>query len=136
MKSTLGILAIAASLAALPLTASAIDHPVTVNSGGFTFSPQTINANVGDTVTFTNAGGGFAHNVASDTGSPQSFHCSTACGAAPTGNPSAAAWTAVITLTTTGTIGYHCEMHGGDGTGMFGTINVTTPVDLQKFEVK
>jgi plastocyanin len=34
-----------------------------------------------------------------------------------------------------GTAGYHCEIHGAPGAGMFGTINVTTPVDLQSFSI-
>jgi plastocyanin len=135
MKSILGNLVFAAALAALPLTASAIDHVVTVNASGFTYSPQTVNANVGDTITFTKAAGAFAHNVASDAGAPQSFRCAVNC-VGTGGDLSSAAWSSQITLTTTGTIGYHCELHGSAGSGMFGTINVTTPVDLQKFEVK
>lgn len=57
--------------------ALAEDHRVTVggtySSGGYTypqlsFAPRTINANVGDTITFVNSGG--PHNVASDPGAP------------------------------------------------------------------
>ncbi len=105
----------------------AVNHDVTVGGASNTFSPSMLSANVGDTVTFTNALG--FHNVVSDPGAAQSFRCSTDC---TTANPSNAAWSQQITLTTVGTIGYHCEVHGG----MTGSITVTTPVSLQSFEVE
>ena len=115
--------------------ALAVDHPVSVGSGGFNYSPQTVNANVGDTITFTNAGG--FHNVATDPGAAQSFRCANGCdGAGGNGNLSGSLWSATVTLTTVGTIGYHCEQHGTPGNGMFGTIIVATPVRLQKFDVE
>jgi plastocyanin len=105
----------------------AVDHHVTVggSTGGIyggailAFSPPTVNAQVGDTVTFVNAGGA-PHNVAADDGS---FRCAAGCdGAGGNGTPSAANWTSTITLTQAGTIGYHCEVHGS--MGMVGSINV------------
>src|SRR6476646_2598232 len=98
---------VAASLFMLPLTAWSVDHPVTAETN-LTFTPTLVNANVGDTITFTNVGApaGF-HNVSSD------------------GN----------TLTTPGSIAFYCEIHGAPGAGMSGTINVTLPVELQSFEV-
>lgn len=95
----------------------------TYDSGGYTypqlnFSPRTINANVGDTVTFVNAGG--THNVAADDGS---FRCANGCdGSGGDGNPNGSNWSSTITLTAAGTIGFHCEVHGA--MGMTGTINV------------
>ena len=110
--------------------AHAEDHRVTVGGtymdGGYSypqlsFSPGTINANVGDTVTFVNGGG--THNVASDTGAPMTFRCANGCdGSGGDGNPSGSGWSSTITLTATGTIGFHCEVHGT--MGMTGTINV------------
>ena len=124
---------IAATLALVSTAALAVDHQVTANPN-LTFTPQFLTINAGDTVTFTNTGG--FHNVASDPGAVTSFHCSTACGASPTGDPSGSLWSQTITFSTPGTVGYHCEAHGSAGSGMFGTITVSpTPVDLQSFEV-
>jgi plastocyanin len=107
--------------------AHAADHRVVVGGsfmdGGYTypqlsFTPSTISANVGDTVTFVNGGG--THNVAADNGS---FRCANGCDqSGGNGDPSGATWTSTITLTTAGTIPFHCEVHGS--MGMTGTINV------------
>jgi plastocyanin len=126
---------VAASLFMLPLTAWSVDHQVTANTN-LTFSPTTVNANVGDTITFTNVGApaGF-HNVRSD-GPTQTFRCANGCdGAGGNGSPSSTNWTSTITLTTPGAIAFYCEIHGAPGAGMSGTINVTLPVELQSFEV-
>jgi plastocyanin len=123
----------AAALALASSAAMAIDHPVTANPN-LTFSPQFLTINAGDTVTFTNAGG--MHNVASDPGAVPSFHCSTACGASPVGDPNSTLWTQTIAFPTPGTVGFHCDQHGAPGAGMFGTITVSpTPVELQSFEI-
>ena len=105
----------------------AADHRVTVGgtyqSGPYTyplmsFSPSTIDANVGDTITFVNAGG--FHNVAADDGS---FRCANGCdGAGGNGTPSDSAWTSTVTLDAAGDIGFHCEVHAGSG--MTGVIHV------------
>jgi plastocyanin len=126
---------IAISLLALPMAAWSVDHPVNANTN-LTFSPTTVSANVGDTITFTNVGApaGF-HNVRSD-GPTMTFRCANGCdGAGGDGSPSSANWTSTITLTTPGTIQFYCEIHGAPGQGMSGTINVTLPVELQSFEV-
>lgn len=125
---------IATSLALASTTALAVDHPVTANPN-LTFTPSTLTINAGDTVTFTNTGG--LHNVTSDPGAVTSFHCSTACGPAPIGNPSSALWSQTITFPTPGTVGFFCEQHGGaGGAGMSGTITVSpVPVELQSFDV-
>jgi plastocyanin len=125
---------IAASLALASTAAFAVDHPVTANPN-LTFTPANLTINAGDTVTFTNTGG--LHNVTSDPGAVTSFHCSTACGASPTGNPSSALWSQTITFPTPGSVGFFCEQHGGPGgVGMSGVITVSpTPVELQSFDV-
>jgi plastocyanin len=91
---------------------------------GHAFTPQTLNISAGDTVTWTN-GGGF-HSVLSDPGAVTSF---------TSGAASSAPWTLTVTFPTPGTAGYHCIIHGAPGQGMFGTINVTVPVDLQSFKI-
>jgi plastocyanin len=100
----------------------------TYESGGYTypsigFTPRTVAVNVGDTVTFTNAGG--THNVDAD--DETSFRCANGCdGAGGNGNPSDAAWSSTITITPAMAghqIGYHCDVHGS--MGMTGTIVVS-----------
>lgn len=129
---------IVATLGSVSASAWAANHNVSVGgAAGLVFVDATTGTNVtnitaGDTVTFTNAGG--THNVTSNPGAITTFHCSAACGAAPTGNPDGTSWSQTITFPTAGTIGYHCEAH--QGFGMVGTINVATlPVELQSFEI-
>lgn len=82
------------------------------------FSPSSVTINVGDTVTFTNAGG--THNVAADDGS---FRCAEGCDATGgNGDPNNDNWTSTVTFNQAGTFGYHCEVHGT--MGMTGTIVV------------
>jgi len=97
------------------------------SSGGYTypqigFNPPHITVNVGDTVTFQNAGG--THNVVSDDGT--TFRCANGCDASGgNGNPSDAQWNASVTITPAMAghqIAYHCEVHGA--MGMVGTITV------------
>lgn len=128
------VVGIAATLALASTAAWAIDHPVQVGGAGLVFTPQFLTINAGDTITFTNAGG--THNVTSDPGAVTSFHCSTACGTSPVGDPNSALWSQTISFPTVGTVGYHCQMHGAPGQGMYGTITVgPTPVELQSFEI-
>lgn len=130
-KSTTSVLA--AGLLLASASAWGASHAVTVGGGPNAFNPQFLSIAAGDTVTFTNGGG--THNVASDPGAVTSFHCSTACGTAPVGNPNGTFWSQTITFANPGTVGYHCEQHGAPGIAMFGTITVTVPVDLQSFDV-
>jgi len=133
---------IAASLFAMPLSAWSVDHVVNVGQNpangqpGNFFNPTTVNATVGDTITFNNVGAspGF-HNVRSD--GFFTFRCANGCdGAGGDGSPSSTNWTSTVTVSAAGSEVFYCEIHGGpNGTGMAGTLNVTLPVDLQSFEV-
>ena len=112
----------------------AVDHRVVVGGttgggggygGGNTpvlmFTPANLTIAVGDTVTFTNAGGA-SHNVHAD---DNSFRCAQGCdgdGHGGDGTPSAALWTSTVTFNQAGTFGYHCDVHVS--MGMTGTITV------------
>ena len=128
----------AASLLAFATHAQAVDHVVHVGGAGLVFTPSSIEALVGDTVTFINDGG--FHNVASDAGAPMTFRCANGCDGDAVGpadgTPSGTVgWTATITISPAAahsSIGYHCEVHGQT---MSGTISVTNPVDLQSFDI-
>jgi plastocyanin len=102
-------LAAALFLAAAALPASAATVNVAVGGTGLVFTPQTVNIQTGDTVTWTNAGG--FHSVQAD---DNSF------GIAPASPP----WSFSHTYSTAGTFGYHCAIHGSPGAGMFGTVVV------------
>jgi plastocyanin len=100
-------------LAAFP--ASATTYNVAVGADGdLIFSPRNVTINVGDSVTWTSAGGGLhAHNVVANNGS---FRCAAGCdGEGGNGNPSAAAWSVTRTFNTPGTLDYNCEVHKAGG---------------------
>src|SRR3954453_15234375 len=79
---------------------------------GSTFSPTHVAINVGDTVTWTNAGG--THNAHFDDNSFQM----------PL-SPSSSAWSVSKTFGSVGTYRYYCDLHGGpNGIGMSGTVAV------------
>ena len=128
MRSTRHTTTIALIVATFSVTsASAWATTWHVNVGdpnGHAFTPKTLNISAGDAVIWTN-GGGF-HSVLSDPGAVTNF---------TSGAASSSAWSLTVTFPTPGTIGYHCIIHGTPGQGMFGTINVTVPVDLQSFEI-
>ena len=95
---------------------------VVVGGQSLSFSPQTLDVQAGDTVTFLNLGG--LHNVVADDGS---FRCAHGCdndGHGGSGAASNQLWSVSIGFPTAGTVGYFCEVHGAPGVGMFGTINV------------
>jgi plastocyanin len=127
---------VVAALFAMPALAWSVDHVVNVGQGGNVFVPSTVNATVGDTITFNNVGAspGF-HNVRSD--GFFTFRCANGCdGAGGDGSPSSTNWTSTVTVSAAGSEIFYCEIHGGpNGTGMSGTLNVTLPVELQTFEV-
>jgi plastocyanin len=133
---TLTSLFAAASLLAFTPHAQAAEHVVHVGGSGLVFTPSSIEALVGDTVTFTNDGG--VPNVISDVGAPMTFRCANGCDGVGTGDgtPSGTVgWTATITISPAAahsSVGYHCEVHGQV---MSGSITVTNPVDLQSFDI-
>ncbi len=98
----------------------AADHTVTVGPGT-DFQPRDLTIAVGDTVTWTNAGG--FHNVRAD---DDSFRCSNGCdGQGGDGSPSTEAWSFSLTFNDPAEIAYHCEIHGGaGGQGMSGSVTV------------
>ena len=102
------------------LTANANAANWTVNVGGaqLAYAPATLTITAGDSVTFTNLGG--FHNVAADDGA---FRCAQNCNGSG-GDPDSTLWSSTVTLASPGTVGYHCEVHGAAGQGMFGTITV------------
>jgi plastocyanin len=110
VPSLLKVFALLALIPALP--ARGATSEVAVGGAGLVFTPATVNIHLGDTVTWHNAGG--FHNVKADNGSFSS------------GSVSGAAWTFSHTYNSAGTFGYHCEEHGLPGTGMFGTVIVTS----------
>jgi plastocyanin len=124
--------------------AATFDVAVGQNSSGqaaLAFNPPTLTIHVNDTVRFTNAGG--VHNVDTYGASITAFHCSDDCSS--NNGPSSNAWVSTVTFASTGTVTYHCDLHGsitsvGAGatcSGMCGTISVlsSVPVRLQSFKV-
>src|SRR5438045_2050423 len=79
-------------------------------NGDLYFDPPNVTINVGDSVTWTSAGGGGAHthNVVANNGS---FRCAAGCdGEGGSGTPNGAAWSFTRTFNAPGTIGYNCEV--------------------------
>lgn len=101
---------------AVPPTVTATATPVVVNVSliNTTFDPMSVTVAAGTTVVWTN-NDTRAHTVTSDPGDPVSFDS----GNIPVGQ------TFQYTFTVPGTYGYHCQYHGGPGTGMYGTVTVT-----------
>ena len=86
---------------------------VSVGGNGDTFSPKTLTIQVGDTVTWTNAGG--FHNVDATDGSFRN------------GNPSSSTWTFSHTFTAAGTVNYQCDTHVAMGMTGSITVQAVTP---------
>jgi len=82
--------------------------------GGNRFSPSTLMVTAGTTVTWEWTDQTFAHNVVPDDGSTP----------APSGSLVSGPHTYQYTFTTPGTFHYHCQAHGGSG--MVGTVTVTS----------
>jgi plastocyanin len=91
----------------LVVPANAADQSVTAEPG-IEFSPESVTIDMGDTVTWNNAGG--FHNVEFDDGS----YTQPAA-------PSSSNWSVNRTFDTAGTFRYHCGFHGS---AMTGTVNV------------
>jgi plastocyanin len=93
-----------------PTTRAATTNVVFSN---YTFTPETVTIQAGDTVVWTNAGG--IHTVTGDGADPF-------CGAGY-------ATTCSNTFTTAGTFPYHCVFH--QSIGMVGTVIVTAVTTMQ-----
>lgn len=110
MKKTYSLLT-AILLFAAGLTAQ--DHFVTAS--GFSFTPQNLTINLGETVQWDNSSG--IHNVngsqATYPGNPEGFF---------SGSPANAPWSFSHTFNTPGVYNYQCDQHVG--LGMTGTITV------------
>jgi plastocyanin len=113
-----GLVALAAfgaglALAVVPSMGANVDVTATASD---TFNPKTVTVTQGDSVTWTNVGGGF-HNVKFDDGS----YTQPAA-------PDPGDWKVSRTFTSAGTHRYYCEAHGSaGGVGMSGTV-VVNPV--------
>ena len=98
-------------LAAFPMAATAATFDVEVRDNSF--SPRTVDINVGDTVRWTNPSGGNPHDVKADDGSFDS------------GSPTSS-FTFSKTFNSVEQARYFCSVHGSSGgVGMSGTVNVT-----------
>lgn len=131
MRASILFATIAGATAAAPVCAS--NHAIAVGGGGLIFTPSTLTVSVGDTVTFTNAGG--FHNAVADPDAVTQFRCANGCdgdGTGGSGDPSGSSWAAMVAFPTAGSVPYHCEVHGGPGgAGMSGTITVVDDVVFQ-----
>jgi len=102
-------------------------HDVIVSSNVFT--PNSLQIEAGDTVRWTNTGGG--HNVRASDGS---FRCAEGCDAeGGNGNPSSTLWSFEVTFRTLGTTAYICEPH--IDFGMQGSVTVVEPTTVAVHEV-
>ncbi len=91
-------------------TSTATPGMVMVNISNTTFNPQTITVTLGTTVMWTNSDT-ITHTVTADDNSFNSGNL---------GHNG----TFSHTFTSSGTIGYHCQIHGGPHQGMYGTVIV------------
>jgi plastocyanin len=114
-RSSIALLTFVAGLAAAGADAATTFVSL---AGNNVFTPQTVTIRVGDTVTWDNPDTAM-HNVFSDDGITFS-----------NGPPVAGPWTYSFTFTATGSFGYHCQLHGTPGTGMFGTVIVLDSIEL------
>lgn len=100
----------------------AATHDVTVSSNIFT--PANIQIQAGDTVRWTNIGGG--HNVRAE---DNSFRCAQGCESeGGNGDASTALWVSEVTFRKIGFTSYICEPHVGFG--MRGSVTVVEPTSV------
>ena len=102
-------LVVLSSLAVIAVARVAAAATVDVALSGFSFAPQTVNIQIGDTVRWTNSTDNI-HDLRADDGS-----FSTDAGTS---------WVFTHTFNAPGTFGYFCTFHGGPRVGMFGTVVV------------
>jgi len=106
LRAALVAAALASGLAACSSSSKSSGGALSVTIKGLTFSPASLNAKVGDTVTVTNQDG-IAHTFTADDGSFD------------TG--SFASGSKKVALTRAGAIAYHCNIHSS----MHGTLQVS-----------
>jgi plastocyanin len=98
-------------------TAGVIGLSANVSVANNTFSPQEVTIKAGGTVTFTWNTGASGHNVVPDDGK--------AIPASPDGGAlKNAPFTFSVTFPTAGSYFYHCSAHGGNRSGMSGSVTV------------
>jgi plastocyanin len=114
-RSWIALFTLGAGLAAAGAHAATTTVMLSVSNS---FSPQTVTVRIGDTVTWNNPDAGI-HNVFSDDGTTFS-----------SGPSVAGPWTYSFAFTAAGTFGYHCQLHGAPGVGMFGTVIVLDSIEL------
>lgn len=120
------LLGMAAACIVATAAATAAVHVVTANPD-MTFTPANLVIQQHDIVRFVNGGG--LHNVRADDGS---FVCALDCNLHTT--PSAQPWQVSRQFDRLGTIGYYCEQHGDQSSGMRGSITVIDRVFVDGFE--
>lgn len=77
------------------------------------FSPQSKTLQAGGSYVRWHFNGTRSHNVTWDSGNPATL----------ANSATQSSGTFLMRLTTSGTYGYHCSIHGSPGSGMFGTLN-------------
>lgn len=115
MKQGNRLLFFALASPALATSALAATHIIQVGQPLNQFSPQNLTIDLGDTVIFTWVSG--SHTVVADNSEWTTF-------------PMNAAGTHEVVLSSGGTVDYHCGIHGGTHTGMWGSIMVIDPSGL------
>jgi plastocyanin len=119
MNQTKRILYLVLASQVYVLPSLATTHTIQVGQPLNQFSPQNLTINLGDTVIFTWASG--SHTVVADNSEWTTFSMSSA-------------GTHEVILTSAGDHGYHCGIHGGVHTGMWGNITVVDPSGVNPAE--
>ena len=122
----LAVIGIVAACIGATASAAAAVHVVTANPD-MTFTPATLTIHQYDIVRFVNGGG--LHNVHADDGS---FVCALDCSLHTA--PSAQPWQVSRQFNRLGTIGYYCEQHGDQSSGMRGSITVIDRLFVDGFD--
>lgn len=134
MRITLLTITIAAAAVCglAPRPAAGANHNVQVGPGT-SYSPSNLTIQAGDSVTWSNVGGGL-HNVQASDGS---FRCAQGCdGQGGNGAVSSAAWSFTLTFNNPGTIGYFCDLHGSPTAGMRGQVIVEPVATSDEGEIR
>lgn len=112
-------LSLVALLLATITASSALAEVHLIETSGLTFTPNDLTIAVGDSVTWSNAEGGF-HNVAAK---DDSFRCAVTC-EGDGGNPSSSTWMFTLTFRTAEEVEYFCEAHGPSMNGVVHVVGI------------